>query len=45
MDSDDPRSRFDRLLKAMLSGPPPGTSKRGEQPQKQPDSKRAEKPE
>jgi hypothetical protein len=21
--ADDPRSRFDRLLKAMLSGPPP----------------------
>ncbi len=28
--TDDPRSRFDRLLKAMLSGSPPAVKDEGE---------------
>jgi hypothetical protein len=41
----DPRARFDRLLKAMLSGPPASARKRDEQPQSTQKRDSEEKPE
>ena len=34
---DDPNERFDRLLRAMLSGPPPSAKGKGEAHQEQSD--------